>query len=167
MRRPLSLIVLMILLVGCSKVSPAVQRFYSLDNLIQEAYRSGSLGEVKVLCTEYLTLAKSYPGDWNYGNAVHKANIYLGLVALDENRVEDSKQHLLKAGDTPGSPQLNSFGPNMLLAKALLENGEKDVVLEYIGKLGRFWQMGSGPLATWQKDIEAGSLPDFGANLRY
>ncbi len=145
MKHWLNVIVLMMLLVGCgNKLSPELQRFYSLDDVIKEAYRSGRLGEVKVLCAEYLTLAESFPGDWNYGNAVHKGNIYFGLVALDENRIEDSKKHLLKAGDTPGSPQLNTFGPNMLLAKALLEKGDKDTVLEYIGKLSRFWEMDEG-----------------------
>lgn len=33
------------------------------------------------------------------GNAVHKGNIYLGLVALDENRRDDSETHLRKAGE--------------------------------------------------------------------
>lgn len=167
MRHWLNLIVLMMLLAGCSKLSPKVQRFYVLNDVIAEAYRSGKLEDVKVLCAEYLSLAESFPNDWNYGNAVHKGNIYLGLVALDENRMEDSKTHLLKAGDTPGSPQLDSFGPNMSLAKALLEKGEKEAVLVYIGKLSRFWQMDGGQLAIWQTDIEAGRIPDFGANLRY
>lgn len=148
-------------------LSPKVSRFYSLNDAIVKAYGGKDLVEVKALCAEYLSLAKKFPNDWNYGNAIHKGNIYLGLVALDEHRIGDSKKHLLKAGDTPGSPQLNSFGPNMSLAKALLKEGEKQTVLEYIGKVSRFWKLKGERLDNWQKDIEVGKIPDFGANLLY
>jgi len=38
---------------------------------------------------------------------------------LKEGKVEDAKHYLLEAGKTPGSPQLNSFGPDMSLAEEL------------------------------------------------
>jgi hypothetical protein len=46
--------------------------------------------------------------------------------------IEEAKKQLLLAGKTPSSPQLNSFGPNMILAKELLDKGEKDTVLHYL-----------------------------------
>ena len=40
---------------------------------------------------------------------------------MDEGRIEEAKRHLLAAGRSSGSPVLGSFGPNMSLAKDLLE----------------------------------------------
>ena len=69
------------------------------------------------------------------------------------------------AGRTPGSPQLNSFGPNMLLAKELLEKGEREKVLVYFALCAKFWQSGSVQLKLWSTQVKLGSDPDFGANL--
>jgi hypothetical protein len=66
-----------------------------------------------------------------------------------------------------GSPQMNSFGPNMQLAKALLEKGEKDVVLEYFKRCATFWKMGKSQLAGWTASVKTGEIPEFGANLNY
>ncbi len=77
--------------------------------------------------------------DWNYGNVIHQANQLLGLAALQEGRVTEAKQYLIAAAITPGSPQLNSFGPNMVLAQRLLERGEKNVVIQYLDLVARFW----------------------------
>lgn len=71
------------------------------------------------------------------------------------------------AGDTPGSPQLNSFGPNMTLARDLLQRGETAPVLAYFEQVRRFWKMGGGRLDAWSAAVEAGRIPDFGGNLLY
>lgn len=76
---------------------------------------------------------------WNYGNEIHVGNQILGLAALQEGDTEAAKAHLLVAGQTPGSPQLNSFGPTMTLAQALLSRGERDAVLEYLDAVACFW----------------------------
>src|SRR5438046_1216100 len=67
------------------------------------------------------------PKAWYYGNVVHEANQILGLAALQQGNVRLARHYLLAAGKTPGSPQLDSFGPNMVLAQKLLERGERDV----------------------------------------
>ena len=71
------------------------------------------------------------------------------------------------AGQTPGSPQLNSFGPNMSLAKELAEKGETDAVIQYFDQCRKFWRMGADKLDTWTKAVKAGIVPDFGGNLLY
>lgn len=91
----------------------------------------------------------------------------LGLCALNKGDAKPAGEYLLKAGKTPGSPQLNSFGPNMLLAKALLERGAKEEVLEYFDLCRSFWAMGGDRLDKWAKDIDAGNVPDLGGNLAY
>ena len=79
----------------------------------------------------------------------------------------EAKKRLLASDDSKGSPQMNSFGPNMQLAKALLEKGERDAVLEYFQRCGRFWKMGQDQLAAWTAAVKKGEIPDFGANLNY
>ncbi len=116
---------------------------------------------------ELLQLAEQYRGDWNYGNAIHKGHLILGRVALRRGDLATARSELLLAGSTPGSPQLDSFGPNMTLAKELLEAGEKGVVLEYFELCRRFWVMGAQHLAYWSAAINESRVPDFGPSLRY
>ena len=106
---------------------------------------------------------------WNYGNRVHHGNLVLGRIALREGNVEEAKSRLIAAGKTPGSPQLNSFGPNMALAKALLEVGERDVVLEYFQLCSKFWksERAAARLDEWGVLVAAGRVPEFRANLVY
>jgi hypothetical protein len=81
--------------------------------------------------------------------------------------VEAAKRELLLAGATPGSPQLDSFGPNMSLAKGLLEQDQTDTVVEYFGLCATFWDLERGNLKRWSILAKAGEIPDFGANLVY
>lgn len=45
--------------------------------------------------------------------------------------VDAAKAYLLATGKSQGSPQLNSFGPNMSLAKDLFEAGERQAVVTF------------------------------------
>ena len=114
-----------------------------------------------------LSMSENYRRDWNYGNAVHQANLALGRLALRDGDIEQAKHYLIEAGRTPGSPQLNSFGPNMLLAKELLETGETAAVLEYLDLCAKFWRVDHGSISTWKKIIAEGKQPHFLANLLY
>ena len=62
---------------------------------------------------------------------------------------------------------MNSFGPNMSLAKDLLEKGERDTVLQYFELCRKFWTMDYGKLDEWSQEVRAGKIPRFGANLVY
>ncbi len=127
----------------------------------------GALEKAKRFADELLALSSNYKDDWNYGNAIHKGNLILGRIALREGNHEASKQYLLYAGETPGSPQLDSFGPNMILAKELLEAGEKDAVLEYFKLCGNFWEVRFSRLKSWAEIVRSGRIPDFGRHLSY
>jgi hypothetical protein len=76
---------------------------------------------------------------WYYGNVFHEAHQILGLAALKEGRTSEAKKQLIEAGKTPGSPQIDTFGPNMVLAQQLLLKGEKQVVIEYLDLVAKFW----------------------------
>jgi hypothetical protein len=93
--------------------------------------------------------------------------LILGRLALRSGDLKEAGEYLIEAGKTTGSPQLNSFGPNMTLAKELLEKGERDVVIEYFQLCAKFWRMHRGRLAEWESIVKGGGIPDFGANLRY
>lgn len=125
------------------------------------------MAKAEQYANELLKSAQDSGGNWNYGNAIHNGIIALGRVALRRGDVAGAKQHPLAAGETPGSPNLHSFGPNMTLAKELLEKGERDTVIAYLQSCAKFWKMGGAELQTWIATIKYGGTPDFGANLVY
>ena len=145
------------------------ERFSALDDAAKESLNVGKKDEAKAYADELATLMDKYKDDGNYGNAVQDVNIVLGRLALAAGRIDEAKADLLKAGKSPGSWTMNSFGPNMSLAKELLEKGERDVVLEYFDLCRRFWSMNmnDGKLDQWSQDVKAGKMPSFGANLEY
>lgn len=118
---------------------PKLYRFYNLRSFVGKAYRKANYSKAETLALEYLELAEHFKGDWNYGNAIHSGHQVLGLVRLKEGRVESAKKHLLAAGRTPGSPQLNSYGPNLILARELFLKGETEVVIRYLDLVAEFW----------------------------
>jgi len=142
-------------------------KFHALDDAAKESFEVGRTDDARKYANELLALAPKYLGDANYGDAIQDGNLVLGRIALKEGRIEEAKARLLEAGKSPGSPQMDSFGPNMSLAKDLLEKGERDVVLQYFDLCRKFWSMGHAKLDQWTKDVKAGQTPDFGANLLY
>ena len=80
-------------------------------------------------------------------------HMVLGRVALKRGDVETAKRELLLAGATPGSPQLDSFGPNMSLAKDLLEKKQADTVIEYFALCVKFWKLEDGNLIVRRRPI--------------
>jgi len=55
----------------------------------------------------------------------------------------------------------------MILAKELLEKGEKDAVLKYFQLCALFWKSGQNKLNNWTDTVQNGGMPDFAANLAY
>jgi hypothetical protein len=142
-------------------------RWCALNRAAKESLNQGHDDDAKSFAEELERLAPEYKEDWNYGNAVQDFNLVLGRLALKAGDVEAAKARLVAAGHSPGSPQMNSFGPNMTLAKELLAKGEKAVVIEYFKLCLKFWKLQGDKLDTWTKDVEQGREPDFGANLSY
>lgn len=137
---------------------------------VTEAWRSlvrGDLAKAQVQANKMLQTAESRRGSWDEGNLVHHAHLILGHIRLREGDVAGAERHLLEAGRTPGSPQLDTFGPNMTLAKALLERGRRKAVLEYFRECASFWQMHDDRLVGWTREVRARKIPDFGPNLLY
>lgn len=135
--------------------------FYALPSAAMAAYLLGKHDRAKTLAERALALAPSFQRNWNYGNALHFAHSVLGLLALDKGDVPLAIDELKKAGATPGSPQLHSFGPTMQLAKQLLRHGESQAVLSYFQQCRAFWKMGDVWLELWEDKVRKGDLPNF------
>ncbi|MCH7920787.1 MAG: hypothetical protein IIC50_22780 [Planctomycetes bacterium] len=112
---------------------------------------------------------------WNYGNTIFNGHTLLGRVALREGKLDVAKKHLLAAGHTPGSPQLNTFGPDYVLARELAEKGERDTVITFLDLVASFWANPDEKteanservtseklkqLESWKKQLRAGKVPD-------
>jgi hypothetical protein len=101
--------------------------------------------------------------DWNAGNLIHHGHITLGRLALLAGDTDGAAQHLLRAGSTPGSPQLDSFGPDFNLANQLLAHGRTDTVEDYLRLCQQFWKLGGDKLERWIAEIHTGHRPTLGA----
>ncbi len=150
---------------------PALSANASARLSMQELYDRMLTGDVQPVHDRIASLRKELPEDkldWNYGNVAHKMMILIGLKSLlEEDDLAGAKNCLILASQVQGSPQLNTFGPNMLLAKALLERGEFETVERYLEHCRSFWVMGTPTLDTWIAQVRDHSIPDFGANIEY
>jgi len=145
----------------------AEDKFHMTREITPLAFNAGDPVKAGMYAKDLFIQAESMKDDWDYGNAVHTANLVLGRIALAAGDIDEAKRLLLLAGKTPGSPQLESFGPDMLFAKELLEKGEKDVVIQYFTLCSAFWKMDDGKLAQWKTEVQNNEIPDFGPNVRY
>jgi hypothetical protein len=141
------------------------QTFHLMSKIVPAALAANEREKTKSYALVLLEQAASMKNNWNYGNAVHVGNIVLGRLALDSGDVAEARRLLLEAGKTPGSPQLNSFGPNMMLAKELLTKGEREAVVDYLNLCAKFWLMHDGRLDVWKAAAAKGEMPDFGPSL--
>lgn len=137
-----------------------------LGELARSAFEAGEAAQAETWAVDLLTQAAAGKKQWDYGNAVHQGHTILGRIALLSGNLAAARQHLIEAGETPGSPQLDSFGPNMMLAKELLEKGEREVVIQYFQLCANFWK-GHSKLDEWAATVKKGGMPNFGANLVY
>ena len=138
-----------------------------LTGVVKAAFESGDIKKAKGYATDLLDSANQDQATAQPGQAISDGHLILGRLALIDGDVALAKQHLLEAGKTPGSPILSAFGPNMTLAKELLDRGETQTVLEYFNLCGKFWSGGQDKLIQWKLLVKAKITPDFGPNLVY
>ena len=148
-------------LAAYESATEAIDRFYAVPGACMAAYLLGNPGLARQLARESLDLASMHSKDWNYGNAIHYGHTVLGLLAIQDDNLERAIAELHEAGNTPGSPQLNSFGPRMHLARELLRHGKYQAVLHYLQQCGQFWKMGSKWLSIWERKVGRCAMPTF------
>lgn len=144
---------------------------FHLPQLAERAFQAQEFDKAERYAKSALETAAAHKGPavGSIGEAIHHGHLVLGMLALRDNDVESAGERLLEAGKTPGSPSLGSFGPNMTLARQLLERGEREIVLDYFELCRSFWDSGveQGKLDRWSLVVRNGGIPDFGANLVY
>ncbi len=148
-------------------VVPSGNRFVMRGVHLLRAYAQADRQSVRRLAREYLQAAELHRNSPNYGNAVHQANTVLGLLELENGNLPQAEEHLVASALIPSSPQLAGMGPNMMLAKRLLEHGRISPVLDYLTYCGKLWKLSFGRLWKWKFEIRRGRTPNFGANLTY
>jgi tetratricopeptide (TPR) repeat protein len=137
------------------------EAFTHLPSAAAAAFHLERFAEAKQFAERALALAPAFRDSWNYGNAIHLGHTVLGLLALNNQDPVTAISELHASGQTLGSPQLNSFGPTMQLAKALLKAGHVEPVLIYIEQCRVFWKMGGTWLDLWERNIREGHVPNF------
>lgn len=153
-------------------------RFLGLKERAEAALDRDNAPQAECLANELLELAERYRRDWNYGNAIHHGNKIRGLCALRAGRISEAEDCLRASAHSPGSPQLNSFGPSMRLAAALLQYDARQTVLDYLEDCKTFWQIevrlddgrvfsGHAQLNAWAEALLEGDTPDFRPNIAY
>lgn len=137
------------------------KKFLLTTKAAETALAAGESDKARSYANDLLRQAPAMRDNWNYGNAIHFANLVLGHLALGSGDVAEAKRLLLEAGRTPGSPQLNSFGPSFELAKELLAKGERDTVIQYFDLCANFWGDRNGKLKEWKTAASNGEEPKF------
>ncbi len=117
--------------------------FYFLHKLLDRALAEKKWAKVQFYALDYLNTAKSYQKNWNFGNAIFYGNMALAAVSLQNHDNKSAIEHVILASLTPGSPQLNSFGPfnNSLYTDPLLElfkQGERNGLIEFAQNCKKF-----------------------------
>jgi hypothetical protein len=146
--------------------SDPIKRNPFLPRLVKAAFAAGDYARAAGFADEALNAAKQGVFWWT-GDAIHQANIVLGRLALRKGDVEEAKRALIAAGKAPATSTLAGPGPNMQLAKDMLDRGETATVVQYLEECRNFWEGNHGKLAEWIVLIKAGLKPDFGPNLGY
>jgi hypothetical protein len=169
--------------VGLEKAAKAAPEDEELRQMLEVARQSfgaacveagRNLDEAEAITRQML--ASTPTTNWNYGNVVYDAHSVLGRIALRHGDRETARKELRAAGRTPGSPQLNSFGPQFTLARELLQHGEqadREDVAVFLDDVARFWaNSDTAPayarkdtlkkqqqIETWKGEVRAGKIP--------
>ena len=72
-------------------------RTLGLPSVAERNFRRRNLDAASARAVQLLQLAAAEPNDWNYGNALHKAHLMLGRVALVRGDLDTAEAELLAA----------------------------------------------------------------------
>lgn len=142
-----------------------VDRFRILNKAAKSSFKFKKYDKARNHAEELLTLSQKYKSEVIYGSAIYDSHIVLGRLDLLDGKPKQAIYHLFEAVKTPGDATLATFGPDMSLAKDLLEKGYKEPVIEFLIGCKRFWEFDEGKVDKWVMEIKEGQIPDFGINL--
>ena len=94
--------------------------------------------------------------------APQRANTILGRVALRSGDLANADHYLLDSAGPAAATDIAISGPTLILAKELLEQGQRDAVMQYLERCIPLWPRGQEALRLWIADIKRGGKPNFG-----
>jgi tetratricopeptide (TPR) repeat protein len=141
------------------KTKEPARKRYLYDHLAEIAFDVGEWSMAQAAAKKSLSLVGKYGRDWYDGNAIHDGNCILGRLALRNGHLRRAVFYLDEAVKTCGSPQLNSFGPNMRFAQEMLRAGQREAVTRYLNACKRFWDGESESLSDCIAEIARGKSP--------
>jgi len=88
---------------------------------------------------EVLQLAPKFRANPDYGTAIYKANMTLGMVAMRNGKQKDAVRYMLDASRAPTSEELayNMQYFTFKLPEVLLKYGERDSVIEFLERFAK------------------------------
>lgn len=145
--------------------------FLKLPIAARRALEAGQNEKAKSYAEEALTYIANHPKlrPASTGQVAFDCNLVLGRLSLLHDDIPQAESYLLLSGTTFGSPALDTFGPNMSLARELLKRSRSEAVLKYFEQCKAFWHTEDekGRLDHWSAEVQAGRIPVFGMNLFY
>ncbi len=147
------------------KATTEEEVFYAVADAAFGAYDLEKFAEAEAIAQRAIQLAPSFEENWNFGNALFAGHTVLGLLAARRGDVDLAIQELHASAKNRGSPQLDSFGPTMRLAKELIGKGKSEEVIAFLHQCLTFWKMGNAWVEVWEKKIHRGLVPNFFMNL--
>jgi hypothetical protein len=145
-----------------------IAHYFATSHRMRDALRSGDIATAESLAPEVLVsnreLTPRGNGDFDWDD-VYAAYDALGRAALLRGDYEGAKQYLLEASKVKGSPALSTFGPNLWLARSLLDHGETGTVVQFLMACKAFWTRPvRDRLDTWISEIQQGKMPTLSPN---
>jgi hypothetical protein len=152
---------------------PGVARNEYMQGDMQEYYKhdlvaaKASWERARSYAREALQLASKFRNDPNYGTAIYRANMTLGMVAM---RVDGDKntatKHLLEASKAPATEELAHSADyfTFKLPVLLLKYGgadEREAVIEYLERFGKISQRPDSPLLKSAAQLRKGYMPSW------
>jgi hypothetical protein len=142
-------------------------RWKASVELARLAWLAGDDRKAKRYAHRALQQAGRFHKDPAYGDAVYTGHEIQGLLALKKGDLEKAERELVDAAAKgPGSEKLSAEGPDMTLAKGVLERGGKDAVVKFLASCEKLWPAGKDSLASWRAAVEKGERPDLSGYAR-
>jgi hypothetical protein len=140
------------------KFSEYIQASLKLRTLLL----SGDVTAAETLAPEVLLETQHYRTAQNR-SSLDAENVYdvydaLGRGALQRKDFDAAQKYLILAASTSGNAHLESHGPNLSLARSLLDLGYKETVMAFLTSSKAWWT--NPKIDLWIAQIRQGQTPD-------